>query len=160
MEEITELVLKIQDLMINRQKTLAVAESCTGGLVSFSLTQIANSSQYFKGCLVAYYNEVKEEVLGVNKELLEQYGAVSSQVSKSMASGVKNILRSDIGISTTGIAGPGGGSLKKPVGLVYIGLASGEQVFFKELRLNGSRQEIRQNTCKQVLKFLYDYLNQ
>lgn len=111
----------IGGLMREKGLTLAVSESCTGGLIQDHLTDVPGSSAYFIGGVVAYRNEIKINLLGVNPKSLEQYGAVSSEIAEEMAKGIRQKLGSDIGLSITGIAGPGGGSKEKPVGLVYVG---------------------------------------
>ncbi len=111
-------------LLEQRNQTLSVAESCTGGGLGASLTQTPGSSHYFKGGVIAYENEVKLKLLGVNPATLEQLGAVSAEIAQQMAKGVRDALGTDYGIAITGIAGPGGGTEEKPVGLVYVGLAS------------------------------------
>ncbi len=127
-------------LLQERHQTVAVAESCTGGGLGEMLTRLPGSSLYFKGGVIAYANEVKVNLLGVNPQDLEQEGAVSAVVAAQMALGVKTRLASDWGVSITGIAGPGGATLTKPVGLVYIGVAlpNGE-VITREFRLSGQR---------------------
>lgn len=114
----------VGDLLRQRGETLSVAESCTGGGLGAMITEIAGSSDYFWGGVIAYDNRVKEGLLGVNAQDLVKYGAVSAIVAQQMASGVKKHLKTDWGVSITGIAGPGGGTTEKPVGLVYIGIAS------------------------------------
>ena len=104
--------------------TIAVAESCTGGLLAAQLTEQAGSSDYFSGGVVAYSNRIKQTQLGVSAELLQRHGAVSAPVAHAMAQGVRERLGSTYGVSITGIAGPGGGTQEKPVGLVYIGIAT------------------------------------
>ncbi len=104
--------------------TLATAESCTGGLIAHLITAIAGVSTYYQGGVVSYANTAKSELLGVSPHLIESHGAVSAEVAAAMAEGVRNRLSADIGISTTGVAGPGGGTPEKPVGLVYVGLAT------------------------------------
>jgi nicotinamide-nucleotide amidase len=114
----------VGELLQQHQATLSVAESCTGGGLGQILTQIPGSSEYFLGGVIAYHNQVKAAMLQVNPEDLDQYGAVSAVVAEQMALGVKNLLQTTWGLSITGIAGPGGGTTTKPVGLVYIGLAT------------------------------------
>ena len=114
----------VGQLLRDRQETLAVAESCTGGGLGAMLTEISGSSDYFCGGIIAYANEVKQSLLQVNSDDLAQFGAVSHPVAQQMAIGVKKALDTSWGISITGIAGPGGGTEDKPVGLIYIGLAS------------------------------------
>lgn len=126
-----------------RQKGLkiATAESCTGGYIAHLLTSMAGSSDYFNGSVVAYSNEVKKEVLGVAADDLETYGAVSAQVVEQMAIGVRRLLKADVAIATSGIAGPGGGSDEKPVGTVWIAVASEHQVVAKEFRFGSLREQ-------------------
>ena len=124
----------VGNLLREKGLTIATAESCTGGLVAATLVNVPGSSEYFKGSVVAYSNEVKEKVLGVSGETLKQYGAVSEQTAREMALGVKRLLETDIGISTTGIAGPTGGTEEKPVGLTYFGIAFKDTVHvFREV---------------------------
>lgn len=158
MEKIIAKAAMLGSWFKDKDLTLATAESCTGGLLSSVLTEVAGSSQYFRGGIVAYHNDVKEQVLGVQTDDLLCYGAVSSQVAKAMALGVKRLLGADMGISITGIAGPGGGSIEKPVGLVYLGLSFGDVLDVRELRLSGMRQEIRQDTVQQALNMIEAHL--
>jgi len=113
----------VGELLKEKGLTLATAESCTGGMVASHIVNVSGSSEYFKGSVVAYSNEVKMKILGVKEETLKNFGAVSAQTAKEMAEGVRKILNTDIGISTTGIAGPTGGSAEKPVGLTYFGIS-------------------------------------
>lgn len=131
--------------LVKKKKTIAIAESCTGGLLSKRLTDISGSSRYIKLNLVTYSNEAKSKLLDVSNELLKKYGAVSDQVAASMAVGIKKLAGTDIGISVTGIAGPTGGSKEKPVGLVYFGLAKGNKIKTQKVLfgLNSTRGEIR-----------------
>ena len=118
-------------LLIKNRKTIATAESCTGGLIGDRLTNISGSSLYYNGGIVAYSNPVKEKTIGVKKETLDSAGSVSEETALEMARGIRNKLNADIGLSTTGIAGPKGGTKEKPVGLVYIAISydSGEKVY-------------------------------
>ena len=118
-------------LLTENRKTIATAESCTGGLIGDRLTNISGSSLYYKGGIVAYSNSVKEKTIGVKKETLDSAGSVSEETALEMARGIRNKLNADIGLSTTGIAGPKGGTKEKPVGLVYIAISynSGEKVY-------------------------------
>jgi nicotinamide-nucleotide amidase len=121
----------VGELLINCGKTIATAESCTGGLIGDRFTNVSGSSAYYKGGIVAYSNEVKHDMLDVKKDTLETYGAVSEETALEMAIGVRKKLASDIGLSTTGIAGPSGGTDEKPVGLIYVGISheNGEKVY-------------------------------
>ncbi len=145
-------------LLEGRGMSLALAESCTGGMISARITEIPGSSAYFSGGVVAYDNRVKEKVLSVPAEELAVYGAVSEQVARSMASGVRTLLNTSIGLAVTGIAGPGGGTPGKPVGLVYAALDGPWGTLCRELRLRGSRAEIRTATAAAALEMLYFYL--
>ena len=149
---------KIAKMLKERKLWVATAESCTGGLIAHKLTNIPGSSEYFKGGIVAYSNEVKVKVLGVKEETLKKYGAVSEQTAKEMANGVKNLLGVDIAIATTGIAGPGGGTAAKPVGLVYAGIAAPEGVKAKRFLFQGDRLENKENFAKAALGMLLEYL--
>jgi competence/damage-inducible protein CinA-like protein len=138
----------VAELVLDRCRelglTLATAESCTGGLVAAELTEIPGSSDAFVGSIVAYSNEVKGSTLGVPEALLEAHGAVSEEVARAMAEGVRERLGADVAISVTGVAGPGGGTAEKPVGLVYVGVSGPDGTEMRELRLSGSRREVRE----------------
>ena len=142
------------ELLSKNKKTLAVAESCTGGVVSHRITNIAGSSLYFKQGAVTYSNESKIKILGVSRETIEKYGAVSAQTAIEMADGMRSIALSDYALSITGIAGPGGGTEEKPVGLVYIGLCGPEIKEAYKYQFMGSRIEIRQRAANQSLDLL------
>ena len=116
----------IQDVMIERGLTLTTAESCTGGLIAYLLTEIAGSSDYYVGGLVSYSNGLKARELGVDQATLERHGAVSAQTCVAMAEGARRRYQADVAVAVTGIAGPGGGTAAKPVGLTYIGVADGD----------------------------------
>jgi nicotinamide-nucleotide amidase len=127
-------------LLKMRGKTLAVAESCTGGYISHLLTSVPGSSEYYKGGVTAYSNEVKKQLLGVNETSLAEYGAVSEQVAKEMALGVKQALQTDFAVSTTGIAGPDGGTDEKPVGTVWIAVSGENKVFATQYGFGSNRE--------------------
>lgn len=156
-----ELCTKIVDILKQRGLTLSTAESCTGGLVAKSITDVSGCSSVFYGGVVSYDNSVKQGVLGVKEETLNTYGAVSYETAREMAQGVRRALNTDIGISTTGIAGPGGGTPTKPVGTVYIGIATSDSVQSIRLNINEnfSRSEIRAQACYQLLKLLLEKLS-
>lgn len=116
---------KLVQVLIEKNLTCATAESCTGGGVGFAITGVSGSSAVFWGGVISYDNSVKRDVLGVPEEVLATKGAVSSECASAMAEGVRRLLKTDLAVSLTGIAGPGGGSAEKPVGLVWFGLASG-----------------------------------
>ncbi len=153
-EEDKTLDLVATELLLEKDLTIATAESCTGGLISKMITEIPGISSIFMGGAVTYSNEAKEDYLGVKKETLESFGAVSRETAREMAEGIRNRLKTDIGVSVTGIAGPGGGTPEKPVGLVYIGLASESGTITKELRLLGNRKRIRTITALNVFDMI------
>jgi nicotinamide-nucleotide amidase len=125
--------------LLSQRLTLAVAESCTGGLIAHRLTNVAGSSNYFRGGVCAYHNSVKTDLLKVSPEILQKYGAVSAETAAAMAKGVRQALQAEVGLSTTGIAGPSGGTSEKPVGLVYIGLALDEAVIVHRFNFHRDR---------------------
>ena len=134
--------------------TLAVAESCTGGLIAQRLTNVPGSSKYFIEGLVTYSNESKTRLLGVDKKLIKEFGAVSQQVARDMARGVRHKAKTDFGLAVTGIAGPDGGTAEKPVGLVYIALADDAHTEHKKLTLPGDRELIRWRASQAALDML------
>lgn len=135
----TSLEEAVGQLLKAKGKTIALAESCSGGYVQHKLTTIAGSSAYFQGGIVPYHNYHKMKMLGVKQETLEAYGAVSEACVKEMAEGVRSLFKADIGASSSGIAGPGGGSAEKPVGTVWIAFADGEETITKKLQLTQNR---------------------
>lgn len=148
-------------LLRNKSLTLSTAESCTGGLLAKLITDVSGCSSVFFGGVVSYDNSVKQGVLGVKAETLELHGAVSSQTASEMAIGVRRTLGTSIGISTTGVAGPTGGSPEKPVGTVYIGIAIGDEVETRRLNLSSSlsRDEIRHETTKLLFEWLVEKIS-
>lgn len=153
---------KLISLLIEKNLTISTAESCTGGLVAKTITDVGGCSAVYLGGVVSYANEVKTDVLGVQKSTLDTYGAVSEHTAKEMARGVKNLCHADIGISTTGIAGPGGGTKEKPVGTVYVGFCHKDTcvAFNLELDPSLSRDEIRHITVDKILAYVYDKISQ
>ncbi|EGD47265.1 competence/damage-inducible protein CinA [Ruminiclostridium papyrosolvens DSM 2782] len=141
-------------LLFENNITIATAESCTGGLISEMLTDVPGISKVFMGGAVTYSNEAKMEYLGVKEQTLKAHGAVSRETAAEMAEGIRKRLKTDIGISVTGIAGPGGGTDEKPVGLVYVGLSSEGGTITKELRLSGNRKKIRTITALNVFDLI------
>ena len=139
---------------------LAVAESCTGGLISKKLTDSPGSSSYFLGGVISYADSLKNEYLGVSTQLLNKCGAVSREVAEAMAVGVKNGSKSDIGLAVTGIAGPEGGTGDKPVGTVYIGIAASEATWVTKFHFSGDRWQIRTLTAQSGLDLIRKYLLQ
>lgn len=141
-------------LLLEKNLTISTAESCTGGLVSATLINYPGvSSVFMEGC-VAYSNEAKINRLGVKKETLDKFGAVSEETAREMAQGIAKNFKTNIGLSTTGIAGPGGGSNEKPVGLVYIGIYINGKTTVKKYILQGNRQDIRLRATKNALNDL------
>jgi len=145
---------EVGKILIKRQITLAVAESCTGGLISNRITDVSGSSKYFKMGMVAYSNKIKEEILWIPGSLIRKYGAVSRQVALEMAEGVRAIANTDVGIGVTGIAGPAGGTKLRPIGLVYIALVTGKKRIVKRFKFKGSRQEIKFQASEVALKLI------
>lgn len=150
--------LQVAGLLHGSGLTLAVAESCSGGLLAKRLTDIPGSSEYFILGVVSYANSAKEKVLGVPQELLDSYGAVSSQVAAAMAEGVRTLSASDLAIATTGIAGPAGGTPEKPVGTVFIALVTPGGCRAVRHCFAGSREDVREATAEAALQLLADYL--
>jgi len=150
----TTLEMAILDLAKRKGVTLSTAESCTGGLVASRLTDVGGASEAYIGSVVSYSNEVKMKVLGVKEATLKTYGAVSAETAAEMAEGVRRVTGADIGISTTGIAGPGGGSEEKPVGLAYIGISTSEGTKTIRNFALGNREKIKWNTATKALDTL------
>ena len=138
--------------------TIGTAESCTGGLVGKILTDLGGSSGYYQGGVISYANTVKEQVLGVSSETLATYGAVSEETAKEMVEGVFRVLRTDYAIATTGIAGPGGGSQEKPVGLVYIGIGTPQGITVHKEIFIGDRTSIRKSVAERAIQYVYKEL--
>lgn len=137
-------------------KTLVTAESCTGGGIGAALTAVPGSSAVFKGGIICYTNPVKEEVLGVDREVLDRYGAVSQPVAALMASGVRGLLKGDIAVSVTGLAGPDGDDFGNPVGLVYIGYCNACKSEVRRYRFAGDREAIRKQAIEAALTMILE----
>ena len=150
--------MSIQSLhkkLIKKKLTVSVAESCTGGLLAHNLTRLANSSKYFQMGLITYSNQAKIEMLKVNKNIIAKYGAVSSECCKAMVLNLSKISKCKINVSITGIAGPGGGSKDKPVGLVYIGIKKGKTLIIKENKFKSrKRNSIQRSTVSNAIKII------
>jgi nicotinamide-nucleotide amidase len=144
----------VAELLKDQKKTVATAESCTGGLIAQRLTELAGSSEYFLEGIVSYSNEAKMHSLNVPKEMLDKHGAVSSQVAEAMAVGARERAKTDFAISVTGVAGPGGGSEEKPVGLVYFGIADESGVEHRKFIFPGDRYLIRWRSSQAALDLL------
>ena len=132
---------QLAELLTARGFTIATAESCTGGLVSHRITTVAGSSTYFPGGVVSYSNALKQSLLGVPAAILEQRGAVSPECARAMARGIRRLTGADVGVSTTGIAGPGGATARKPVGLIYVACSTPDGDVVQEHRWHGTRLE-------------------
>lgn len=152
----SELVKMLAQRLIANGKTIATAESCTGGNIAHNITLLAGSSQYFLGGIVSYANEVKMNVLGVHKEDLEKYGAVSQAVVESMATGACKAIGSDYSVATSGIAGPGGGSDEKPVGTVWMAVSDEKKTVSKLWHFDGNREEIIEKATKTAIFMLLE----
>ncbi len=143
---------KLHKKLIDKKLTISVAESCTGGLLSSNLTKLANSSKYFQMGLITYSNEAKTKILKVDRNIIKKYGAVSKESCEEMVKNLSKISKSKINVSITGIAGPGGGSKLKPVGLVYIGIKIGKYLLILENKFGSkNRSSIQKNTVREVL---------
>ena len=139
-------------------KTLATAESCTGGMIGAGLTSVPGASSVYKGGIICYTNEVKHQVLGVGSDLLETCGAVSAPVALAMAEGVRKVLKADVALSVTGLAGPGGDAFGNEVGTVFIGYADGEVSCVEEYHFPGNREEVRRQAAESALKTLLAHI--
>ena len=137
-------------------KTLATAESCTGGGIGAALTAVPGSSAVYLGGVISYTNEVKCHVLGVRRELLDRYGAVSPWVAGEMVSGVRKLLGADVAVSVTGLAGPGGDEFGHPVGTVFIGYEDSRRALVKEFHFEGDRDAVRSQTVEAALALILE----
>ena len=144
----------VGEVLVAQRKTLAVAESCTGGLVSDRLTNVPGSSRYLLASLVAYQNRAKQEWLGIPERLLLRNGAVSAPVARAMAQGIRRRVGADVGLAITGIAGPGGGTPTKPVGLVYLAVADARGSAVERARFYGDRAAIKGQAAQLALNVL------
>jgi len=151
---------KIGEILQKRILTVGLAESCTGGLVASRITSVPGSSAYFMAGLVTYSNKAKTKFLSVPDKIIARNGAVSNIVAKRMAKGVCAAAGVDIGLSITGIAGPAGGSPEKPVGTVFIALATKKEVFVRKFLFSGNRREVRKRSSEEALTMLLDYLEE
>ena len=158
--DLIELAEHLQEACLARGLTVAVAESCTGGLICAAITEISGSSGYFLGGVVSYSNDAKEALLDVPREMLRERGAVSGEVAAAMATGARARFGADLAVSVTGIAGPDGGSPEKPVGLVHLGLARGMDVVLAQEQFAGDRAAIRQAAALRGLGLLHAAANQ
>ena len=146
--------------LLEEHSTISTAESCTAGLVGKLLTNVSGSSEYYMGGVISYSNDVKHRVLGVPQDMLDTYGAVSEQVAKAMAEGARTVGQTTYAVSTTGIAGPGGGSPEKPVGLVWFGVTGPYGTVAHKANLIGNREDIRQSAAELALYYVYTYITE
>lgn len=137
-------------------KTLATAESCTGGGIGAALTAIPGSSEVYKGGIISYTNEIKQKLLGINPILLKNLGAVSAPIAEAMAMGARNALNADIAVSVTGLAGPGGDDRGNPVGLVFIGYSDEKRITSRRFVFSGDREEVRKQAVEEALKLILE----
>ena len=144
---------ELVEILTKKQYKITTAESCTGGLVAATIVNVSGASEVFQAGFVTYANEAKEKELGVKSETLQTYGAVSEKTAKEMASGCAAHAKAQVGISTTGIAGPGGGTAEKPVGLVYIGCAVRSNVYVEKNVFSGDRQQVRRQAADRAIGF-------
>ncbi len=141
-----------------RHKTMCCAESCTGGLIGAAMTDMAGSSEYFLGSAVTYSNEAKMKLLGVREQTLADHGAVSEETASEMALGAAALFGADYSVAVTGIAGPGGDTPTKPVGLVYIAVSDGSRVVVTKNNFEGGRQQVRDSTVMEACGLLKDFI--
>lgn len=149
---------KVAQSLIDKKRTLAIAESCTGGLLANRLTDIPGSSNFLKLALVAYSNEAKIKLLNVPRTTIRNYGAVSEHVAVAMAHGARKVLKTDFGIGITGIAGPTGWTRTKPVGLTYLAVCTKNEMLCLKCRFHGTRTNIKSRAATQALRLLYEFL--
>jgi PncC family amidohydrolase len=155
-ESAADLAVRLQEVLLARGLTLVTAESCTGGLIAKLLTDVSGSSGYFRGGIVAYSNEVKIALLDVAADQLEAHGAVSAQVARAMALGALRRLGSSVAVSVTGVAGPGGGSPSKPVGLVYLAVADAMGVDVRRIVCDGDREANRRSAARAAMELVLE----
>ncbi len=148
----------IGDLLREKGWTLSIAESCTGGLICDRITNVSGSSDYFMGGMITYSNESKAKHLGIPLNYIKKHGAVSPQVAKKMAQGVRKAFGTTFGLSSTGVAGPTGGTKRSPVGRVFVGLTAGRKVWVKKLGLKGSRRQIKEKATEKALQYFCEIL--
>ena len=156
MKPIAEIVGK---LLVAKQQTIACAESCTGGLLTSMLTDVAGSSAYVMGSVVSYTNSVKERLVGVNPATIAAHTEISAETAGEMAEGIRQLIGTDLGVGITGLAGPGGGTKVRPVGLVYIAVTGDKGTKVRENRFQGNRVEIKQQSAEMALQMIVEYVS-
>lgn len=157
-DEEKELEEVIADLLLGTQQTVSTAESCSGGGIAARITSVAGSSSYFQGGIVAYANEIKQDFLGVSKNDIENHGAVSEPVIVQMAKGIREKMKTTYGIATSGIAGPGGGSVEKPIGTVWIAVANDSEVVVRKFEMGEGRKRVTEKTILSALSLLIEVI--
>lgn len=151
---------KVVNFLLKHKLSLVTAKSCTGGLLTGRLVNVAGISETLKAGLVTYSNKAKRKLLDVNKGTLKKYGAVSKQTAKEMVKGAALGYDADVAVAITGIAGPDGGTEEKPVGLVYIACYAKEKVIVKEYHLKGDRQEVRETAVEKAMNLMYEWMQE
>ena len=154
----TSLEQEVGNLLRQKELTLGIVESATGGLISHRITNVAGSSDYYKGSVTAYSNEVKIKIVGVKEDTINKYGAVSPEVAEEMAQGGRKILASDVCLADTGIAGPTGATPGKPIGLFYIGLSHQAGTYSRKHHFQGNREQNKLDAAEAALGWLKEYL--
>ena len=157
-DPLVALAERLYRICLDRGVTVATAESCTGGLVAHAITEIAGSSAYYRGGFVTYADDVKRDALGVPADVLAAHGAVSAQVARAMAEGARARLSTDLAVAITGIAGPGGGSAEKPVGLTYVAVADGAGVDVRRHQWTGDRSTNKRDSAVAALELVLERL--
>lgn len=156
MKPIAEIVGK---LLVAKQQSIACAESCTGGLLTSMLTDVAGSSAYVMGSVVSYTNSIKERLVGVNPATIAAHTEISAETAGEMAEGIRQLIGTDLGVGITGLAGPGGGTKVRPVGLVYIAVTGDKGTKVRENRFQGNRVEIKQQSAEMALQMIVEYVS-
>jgi len=150
---------EIGALLREKGMTLGVVESATGGLISHRITNVPGSSDYYKGSVTAYSNETKTRLLGVKQESIDRYGAVSARVVEEMVEGGRKLLAVDVCLADTGVAGPGGATQEKPVGLFYLGLSAKDKTCSRQHNFSGNREQNKRDAAEAALRWLKEYLS-
>lgn len=158
-QSIIDIAKEVVSLLIEKNLTITTAESCTGGMIGSALTEISGVSSYYKEGIITYSNEAKMKYLGVNRETLEKFGAVSKDTAVQMATGAQKNAQSDIAVAVTGIAGPDGGTKEKPVGLVYICVKNGDNYIVEKNIFSGNRHGVRVQTVVKALNMVKNTIN-
>jgi len=157
-QDLLQLSSQVGQILTDKGDTISTAESCTGGLLAHVLTAVSGASGYYIGGVVAYSNAIKEIALGVNPETLIQHGAVSAQTAQEMADGIRHRFMTTLGLSTTGIAGPTGGTPEKPIGLVFLGLSTPDSTTVFKCQFSGKRGQIQNDSVQKILQELLQFL--